>query len=88
MLGKIASLVSSTSGKSLNFIITLGAWTIWRHRNDCVFNRAFPSHATALIMAGDETRYWNMAGANDLALVTGAKDLALVTGYGRQTGRG
>ncbi|GJN16182.1 hypothetical protein PR202_gb03142 [Eleusine coracana subsp. coracana] len=59
----------------MNSIITLGAWTLWRQRNDCVFNGASPSLATTLIMAGDETRYWNMAGA---------KDLALVTGYGRQ----
>jgi hypothetical protein len=31
------------------------AWTIWRHRNDCVFNGKSPRLASTLIMAGDDS---------------------------------
>ncbi|GJN13318.1 hypothetical protein PR202_gb00010 [Eleusine coracana subsp. coracana] len=50
-----------------NSIIILGSWTLWRHRNDCVFNNVSPSIATALILAGDERFLWDMAGAKALA---------------------
>lgn len=53
--------------KGLNSIIKLGAWTLWRHCNDCVFNECAPSIATALIMAGEEKCMWDVAGARALS---------------------
>jgi hypothetical protein len=32
----------------LNSLVILGAWSIWRHRNDCVFNGATPNVNLAL----------------------------------------
>uniref|UniRef100_K4A1A3 Uncharacterized protein n=1 Tax=Setaria italica TaxID=4555 RepID=K4A1A3_SETIT len=32
----------SATKKGLNFLIALGAWIIWKHRNDC-FSGASPS---------------------------------------------
>ncbi|GJN40291.1 hypothetical protein PR202_gb29489 [Eleusine coracana subsp. coracana] len=43
--------------------------------HDCVFNGASPNLAAALIMAGEETRFWNMAGVKGLSLVTGHKPM-------------
>ena len=34
---KISDSVSSLVRRRLNSLIILGAWTLWRHRNDCVF---------------------------------------------------
>jgi hypothetical protein len=36
-----------------NSLVVLGAWSIRRHRNDCVFNGAHPSIARLLASAGD-----------------------------------
>lgn len=57
--------------KGLNSLIILGAWMLWRHRNDCVFNGMSPNLSTALMVAGDEAKLWNMAGATEISLLTG-----------------
>ena len=64
-------MVSGHRKKGLHSLIILGAWTLWLHRNDCVFNGAPPRLATALVMAGQHTTAWGMAGAHDLALLAG-----------------
>ncbi|GJN12220.1 hypothetical protein PR202_ga30478 [Eleusine coracana subsp. coracana] len=63
----VSTRVPGDTRKGLNSIIILGAWTIWRHRNDCVFNGKVPSVAAALIMAGNERNLWGLAGAPVLA---------------------
>jgi hypothetical protein len=44
----------------------LGAWTLWNHRNKCVFDRCSPSVSRSL-RAADEERRWEIAGAKGLA---------------------
>ena len=56
--------------KGLNSLIILGAWSVWRHRNDCVFNGTVPNVATAVILAMDEAQLWSLAGARDLSLLS------------------
>jgi len=58
--------VDSEVRKGLNSIIILGAWTIWRHRNDCVFNGASPRLGTALVLAKEEALLWSLARAKGL----------------------
>jgi hypothetical protein len=53
-----------------NSLVILGAWSLWRHRNDCVFNGRSPSLASALTLAGDELRMWCSAGAKGLNLLS------------------
>ncbi|GJM87860.1 hypothetical protein PR202_ga03856 [Eleusine coracana subsp. coracana] len=59
----VDTTVSNSTRRGLNSLISLGAWTLWRHHNECVFNGSTPNLATALIMAGEETWLWSMAGA-------------------------
>ena len=67
---KAEAAVDGDRRKGLNTLITLGAWTIWRHRNDCVFNGATPRLDTALLLAKEEAELWCLAGAKGLSLLT------------------
>jgi hypothetical protein len=59
-------LVTNTQG--LNSLLILEDWTLWRHRNDYVFNGISPRLSTALTMAIEEAA-WCMAGAKGLSLL-------------------
>ncbi|GJN14583.1 hypothetical protein PR202_gb01427 [Eleusine coracana subsp. coracana] len=63
-----SSSANNTLKNSLDSLIILGAWSLWRHRNDCVFNDTSRNLATALTMAGDEGKLWSMAGQRDFPL--------------------
>ena len=65
--------IGATSGlmqKGLNSLIVLGAWTLWNHRNRCVFYGIVPSLGGALTLAGEERRLWSLAGAKGLSSLT------------------
>ncbi|GJN04371.1 hypothetical protein PR202_ga21915 [Eleusine coracana subsp. coracana] len=66
MSGGVGSQIWQPANYGKDSIIILGAWTLWRHRNDCVFNGTSPNIATTLIMAGDEKCMLSLAGAKAL----------------------
>jgi hypothetical protein len=70
-----AEVIHKDLRDGFNSLVILGAWTIWRHRNDCVFNGAQPSIARLLTSASDEFNMWCFAGAKGL---TRLSDLAFV----------
>ena len=41
--GRVNALFPKEVKQGLNSLITLGAWMLWKHRNDCVFNGANPN---------------------------------------------
>jgi hypothetical protein len=41
------------------FFDPMGAWTLWKHCNQCVFDGASPSLATALSQAEEERAVWD-----------------------------
>jgi hypothetical protein len=49
--------VSAEARRELNSFITFGTWTIWKFRNDCVFNEVVPDTCTALNLARDEAHF-------------------------------
>jgi len=56
--------------KGFNSLVVLGAWSIWTHRNACVFDGATPSISRALSATNDERHLWEMAGARCLFSLT------------------
>jgi hypothetical protein len=66
---RVLSSVSTPNRKGLNSLIVLGAWMLWRHRNNCVFNGAAPRLATALVMVGEQLVTCNMVGEKGLATI-------------------
>jgi hypothetical protein len=51
---QVLSSISTPNRRGINSLIILGAWTLWRHRNDCVFNGAAPRLAMALAMTREQ----------------------------------
>jgi hypothetical protein len=71
---RVLSSVHITLQGGLSSLFILGEWTLWRHRNDCVFNGVAPRVSVALSMVREEALAWCMAGAKDLSVLT-ATDL-------------
>lgn len=55
--------------KEFNSLITLGLWTLWNHRNGCVFDKNPPNLGAAIRKAREEREMWVLARAKDLALL-------------------
>jgi hypothetical protein len=58
--------VHGLTKKGLDSLIILRAWTLWNHRNKCIFDGCNPSISLSLRAAGEERR-WEIAGAKGLA---------------------
>jgi hypothetical protein len=68
--GKIEELVGDALQQGLNSLIILGAWSIWKHRNDCVFNAARPSIEATMSLTKKEADLWVMPCARGLSSLT------------------
>jgi hypothetical protein len=66
----VSSTTSDIILQGINSLIILGAWTLWTHRNRCVFDGAAPDIARALTNAGEERKLWSLAGARGISLLT------------------
>jgi nuclear pore complex protein Nup210 len=53
--------------QGLNLLIILGAWMLWKHRNNCVFNGANPNTQFVIRTSLEETNLWCFADAKGLA---------------------
>jgi hypothetical protein len=69
MWRKIDELSLGLVRKGLNSLIILGAWTLWKHRNQCVFDGVAPSSAASLAQANEERRMWELAGAKGISFL-------------------
>ena len=63
---KMLSRVKKVQKKGVNTLIILGAWTIWKHRNACVFQGVSPLVNTILWELKDGHDLWCLAGAKKL----------------------
>jgi len=67
---KMDGAVQSDLRRGVNSLAILGAWSIWRHKNDCVFNNATPSVNSVLHLAKEEAGRWSAAGAKGISLIS------------------
>jgi hypothetical protein len=52
--------------KDLNSVIILGAWTLWKHRNSVVFDKARPSIQALMRAFEEDYQLWCFVGAKNL----------------------
>jgi hypothetical protein len=55
---KISAGAHDQIKRGLNSLSTLGAWTLWNHRNRCVFDGASPSLARTFHLTSEELYSW------------------------------
>jgi hypothetical protein len=77
--GRSAEVIPKDLRDGFNSLVNIGAWTIWRHCNDCVSNGVQPSIAGLLTSANDEFNMWCFVGAKGL---TRLSSLAFVFNLG------
>ena len=53
--------------KGLNSIIILGAWSIWKHRNSCVFDGVTPNLPYVVATIQEQMHQWSVAGARGVS---------------------
>jgi len=63
---KASERVSGQVRNGLNSIIILGAWSVWNHRNRCVFDGAPPDLNAVYNIIREELRLWSLAGARGI----------------------
>jgi hypothetical protein len=66
-----AERIHEDARKGFNSLVILGAWSVWRHRNECVFNGSQPSIAKSLTLAGAEYSLLCIAGAKGPSMMSG-----------------
>jgi hypothetical protein len=64
------------SRKDLNSLIILGAWTLWKHRNRCVFDGIAPSSAACLAHVDEERRMWELVRAKGISFLMAHSQLS------------
>ena len=62
-----SSRVTGQNQKGLNSIITLVSWSLWNHRNRCVFDGISPNLAYVAASIKEEARQWSIAGARGIS---------------------
>jgi hypothetical protein len=60
---QVSRRIPDQVSKGLNSIVILVAWSLWNHRNRCVFDGVQPNLSTLLSNIKDEQRVWELAGA-------------------------
>jgi hypothetical protein len=66
---RLGNRVTQSTRKGLNSIIILGAWTISKHRNRCVFDGIAPNLVACLSQADEERKMWELDGAKGISFL-------------------
>ena len=63
---QVSKRVADQTKKGLKSVVILVAWSLWNHRNRCVFNGLQPSLNGLISIIRDELPLWELAGARGI----------------------
>ena len=63
---QVSKRVADQAKKGLKSVVILVAWSLWNHRNRCVFNGLQPSLNGLISIIRDELPLWELAGARGI----------------------
>lgn len=66
-------MFNKEAGRGFNSLVVIGAWILWKMRNDIDFNGALPRMDQALLLAQDEADHWMLAGVKGLSCLAAAR---------------
>ena len=67
------STLDKRTKRGFNSLVMLGAWMLWKERNDIVFNGASPRIERVLLLAQEEAALWRLAGAKGISELVAAR---------------
>ncbi|RCV45702.1 hypothetical protein SETIT_9G474500v2 [Setaria italica] len=67
------STLAKGTKRGFNSLVMLGAWMLWKERNDIVFNGASPRIERLLLLAQEEAVLWRLAGAKGISDLVAAR---------------
>ena len=67
------STLDKRTKRGFNSLVMLGAWMLWKERNDIVFNGASPRIEQVLLLAQEEAALWRLAGAKGISELVAAR---------------
>ena len=65
-IDQASTRVADQAKKGLNSVVILVVWSLWNHRNRCVFDGLQPSLSGLLSTIRDELHLWDLAGARGI----------------------
>jgi len=65
----LSSRVSCQIRKGANYLVILGAWNLWNHRNMCVFDGAVPDLNSILSTTREDLQLWSIAGTKGVSFL-------------------
>ena len=76
------NLVDGQVQKGLNSLVILGAWSLCKHRNPCVFDGMAPNLGVAWMLATEELHLWMLAGARGMSCLSTLADVEVQGPFG------
>ena len=70
---KESQKLSGKVKKGFNSLVILGSWSLWKHRNNRVFDGGNPSLERALVLAKEEAFFWSLAGAKGISFLAASQ---------------
>lgn len=82
---RVSENVEGFAWMGVNTLTILGAWTLWKIRNECVFEGHCANIRATLFRAKEEKEMWVLAGSRSFTFLAASSPRAIYWLFGRST---